>query len=166
MTPASEPNSGQLDLSDDLVAYLDGELDADVSRQLEERLTENSQTRDRVRGLERAWDLLDELPRSEADEMFTHSTVEMLAVEVSHELEAERAVRPGRRLRKWLLAAGGLALAGFFGVVAINEFWPSPDDRVLRDLPVLQQLDEFEQIGDVNYLRVLQKQERFTDEED
>ena len=46
-----------------LVAYLDGELDAESSLQVERRLAEDAEFRRELRQLQRAWDMLDELPK-------------------------------------------------------------------------------------------------------
>ncbi|MEX0585756.1 MAG: hypothetical protein WD176_03880, partial [Pirellulales bacterium] len=55
-------------LKADLVAYLDGELDAETSRELENLLATDPNARDEMQRMEQAWDLLDELPRAEVDE--------------------------------------------------------------------------------------------------
>ena len=67
-------------MNEQLVAYLDGELDDESSRQIEERLTSDSTLREQLGQLERTWDALDELEQIEVDEEFAQTTIEMVAV--------------------------------------------------------------------------------------
>jgi anti-sigma factor RsiW len=60
---------------EELVAYLDGELDAAARQSVEERLARDAEYRSHLQSLQQAWDLLDELPRSSASESFTRTTV-------------------------------------------------------------------------------------------
>ena len=58
----------------------------------------------------------------------------------------------------WLrgLVALSLMLAGFFGVMLADMIWPSSNDALLRDLPVVRNLDQYEQVEDFQFLRQLQ----------
>ena len=60
-----------------LVAYLDGELSETEIVEVEKRLTSSDELRQQLNGLERTWDMLDELPAVEPTESFTRSTLEM-----------------------------------------------------------------------------------------
>ena len=64
-------------IEEQLVAYLDGELDDESSRSLEQRLATDSTLRLQLGRLERTWDLLDQLGRAEVGETFTRTTIEM-----------------------------------------------------------------------------------------
>ena len=64
-----------------LTAYLDGELDAADASEVERRLSAEPTWAAELQRLQRAWDLLDRLPRAEVGANFTHTTVEMIAVE-------------------------------------------------------------------------------------
>ena len=50
---------------DDLIAYLDGELQGAAQRRVENRLVTDPTVRAEADSLKRAWDLLDYLPRPE-----------------------------------------------------------------------------------------------------
>ena len=50
---------------DNLVAYLDGELDEAAVRSLEARLARDPQARQELEALKRSWEMLDYLPRPE-----------------------------------------------------------------------------------------------------
>src|SRR2546423_7509849 len=105
---------------DDLVAFLDGELDEDSARQLEAKLTLDPQARAEADALQQTWGLLDYLPRPEPSPSFTHRTLERLAVRTSP-LRKSAAAR-------WLVGLGWaaavlLALGAGLWIAAI--FWPA-----------------------------------------
>jgi len=152
----SEPANPQPIHDEELVAYLDGELDDESTRRVENRLRSDETARKELQRLERAWNMLDSLPRCDADESFTKSTVEMLAVEAEGELNEQVSKRAKRAV--WLrgLIALSLMLAGFIGVLLVDRFWPDPNDALLRDLPVVRNLDQYEQVEYIEFLRQLQ----------
>lgn len=160
--PALADNRERFPSQEDLVAYLDGELDEDATRHIEELLRTNPEVREEVQRLERAWDLLGELPKSEADESFTQTTVEIATIHAERDLEAELAARPKKRQRQWMLLGAALAVAGFLGVLATQWIWPEPDEDLLRDMPVLEQLDEYNQADNIQFLRRLRDDKLFT----
>ena len=109
----------QEDFPADLVAYLDGELDAEQTRAVEERLSGDPAYRQQLRELQRAWDLLDQLPKAEVNDTFTQTTLAMVAVSASGDV-AQAQLRRGR-LRRWLGWTGSAAaavafVAGYFAV--------------------------------------------------
>ena len=67
-------------IDEELVAYLDGELDVSGATRIERRLADDPAYRARLAQLERAWDMLDSLHRVEAHDDFARSTVEVIAV--------------------------------------------------------------------------------------
>ena len=109
--------------------------------------------------------MLDELPRDQVDENFAKSTVEMVAIRAESEV-AEQA----RRANKWKTLGWGLVFAGI-GAAAATGFWltyfqlSEPNRQVVRDLPILQHLDAYQNAGSVDYLRDLEKQGLFSKDE-
>ena len=85
-------------IDEELVAYLDGELDASGAARIERRLADDAAYRARLAQLERAWDMLDTLQRSEANDDFARSTVEMIAIKAVDDAKTGqmRAVRQRR----------------------------------------------------------------------
>ncbi|MFO0455321.1 MAG: anti-sigma factor family protein, partial [Planctomycetota bacterium] len=75
------PDDRREETDDELVAYLDGELTAEQSQKIELRLASDPGYRERLRELERTWDLLDELPTGEPTESFTRITIELVLSE-------------------------------------------------------------------------------------
>ena len=160
--PTTE-SSHQTVISEDLVAYLDGELENDAARRVEELLQSDELVRDEVTRLQRAWDVLERLPRAEADESLAQSTVEMLAVEAEEQLRDEHTARPRRWLIAWSGAAVGCFLAGFLGVLLTNTLWPDPDRSLLEDLPVIERIQLYEPVGSIEFLQELKSRDLFTE---
>ncbi len=159
-----DPITPSTSLEEELVAYLDGELDADACRRIEELLASDPKVRQTLHRLEQTWQLLDELDRCEVDEAFAHSTMELVAVAAEEEVRQIQA--QSKRLRRWLLPAGGLAAVAAAGFLAVMLLRPDPNREVLQNLPVLENLDEYRQIGDIDFLRALEREGLFTKEED
>jgi hypothetical protein len=153
-------------LEERLVAYLDGELDDAEVRKVEELVAADPKAREVLAGLDHAWTLLDKLSPASVDDVFTRTTIEMVSVKAAEDLAGQQAAIPRRRRRRWLIGAGSLAIlaaAGFFGVAL---FWPNPNRELLQDLPVLEDLDEFQRVfnkndQDVQFLRLLHQHKLF-----
>ena len=64
----------------ELVAYLDGELDAAAARRIEERLAADPAARAKAAALKKTFDLLDYLPKPEPSPTFTTRTLDKLPV--------------------------------------------------------------------------------------
>lgn len=149
------------DLDSDLVAYLDGELDPEASRAVEELLAKDELARARLRALERSWDALDELPRAAVDESFTRSTVEMIALTAATEVDELEADRPLRQRRRWIGTVAGAAVAAAAGFAVVYLAWPDPNRQLVEDLPVLEHLDEYSQVREIDFLRKLSQENLF-----
>jgi len=155
----------QDDFPADLVAYLDGELDAEQTRAVEERLSQDLDFRRQLRELQRTWDLLDHLPTANVDDSFTRTTLAMVAVSAAD--DAERvAARQGRRKRWfWWTGMGAAAAAFAAGYVAVWELVGRENRRLLRDLPVIQRLDQYRYADNIEFLRLLEREGLFTEDE-
>jgi len=150
-----DPTADQGSLEEQLVAYLDGELDDQSNRRVEELLATDPKARDTLERLEGTWDLLDSLDRAHVDEVFTKSTLEMVAVAASEDVEQEKAEAPRRRRRSWLAVSAGMLGACAAGFLAVWLFRANPNDQLLEELPVLERLDQYRQIDDVEFLELL-----------
>jgi len=149
---------------DQLVAYLDGELDAESSLQVERRLAEDIEFRRELQQLQSAWDMLDQLPKVEVSESFTQTTVEMVVLSAEHDLSAqrERVVNKSRLL--W--GVGGAILVG----AAVASFWlvswilVRPNEQLVRDLPVIENIDLYRVADSVEFLHQLDESGLFDEE--
>jgi anti-sigma factor RsiW len=156
-----DPN--QQELEDELTAYLDGELGADDVRRVEDRLARDADYRGQLQQLERAWNLLDRLPRAEVGEQFTNTTLEMVAVSAAEDAEAATRQRPRVRQRQRLAGLISLAAALLVGFAIGSQVWPDPNEKLLENLPVLENLDLYYQVDDVEFLRMLDREHLFED---
>src|SRR3954462_5504268 len=77
-------------MDEEIVAYLDGELDSVAEAQVVRRLSEDAAYRARLGQLQQAWDMLDNLRRTEADDEFVQSTVAMVAVQAEAEAYTQK----------------------------------------------------------------------------
>jgi anti-sigma factor RsiW len=151
-------------LREQLVAYLDGELDAAANREIERRLACEPDVQQALQQLQQTWDLLDRLPQAEIDAKFTRSTVEMIALAAEGDAKLLEAALPWPRRRRWLLKAAGLLAAGVCGFVVVRLCWPEPNRRLLQDLPVLEHLEAYRQTPDLEFLRRLNADGLFSEE--
>ncbi|MEX2114835.1 MAG: hypothetical protein WD845_16700 [Pirellulales bacterium] len=158
----SERETGQTDLlHEELSAYLDGELDAETVHRIEERLARDTAYHAELQRLERAWGMLDRLPRATVDEAFTKSTIEMVAVAAAEEAAATLAEQPRRRRRQWFAGAAALLLSTALGFVIGTRIWTDPNEPLLRDLKVVENLELYYQADDIDFLRMLENERLF-----
>ena len=141
--------------SQQLVAYLDGELDAQSSVELEQRLAEDAEFRLRLQQLQKAWDLLDELPRTQQNEDFTRSTVELITVSAQDALHATKIEALQKRAVSWTLKGGLVTAALLMGWFVGDWFFGREQRQLIEDLPVIDRFDEFRLTEDLEFLQQL-----------
>ena len=90
-----EPANDESQLREELVAYLDGELDAEQSRRIEQRPAVEPDARRMLEELDRTWHMLDELDAPATREDFTCTTLEMVAVAAVEDAQKARAQSRG-----------------------------------------------------------------------
>lgn len=150
--PSKQPDTP---LDEELVAYLDGELDAAAAEALELRVQQDEHARSEMQQLDRVWNALDELPRPEVSETFTRTTIEMVAHAAQEELAAATAMLPVRQ-RKWRLQlAGGVCAGVLLGFALLWLVLPNPNRMLYRNLEVIEQIDPLSEFRDVEFLRQL-----------
>ena len=145
-------------LQADLVAYLDGELDAEQAQQIERLLYRHPGVQEELRKLEASWDLLDELPQTHVDERFTRTTVELVIDDLSQQLQHQQRSLPRQLRRRWLGWALLLGLAAFATVVTLDSLWLARERRMLQQVPLLQRLEQYEEVQDIRFLKQMVKQ--------
>jgi anti-sigma factor RsiW len=153
-------------IDEELVAYLDGELDAQAAAQVERRLAEDAGYRSRLAQLQRAWDLLDTLQRTEADDQFVHSTVAMVAVQASEEAKSQEMKAVRRRGFAWLALAGLVVISATTAFAVLQHRLSRTNRQLVRDLPVIEHVDEYRNIDSVEFLKQLERENLFAAEVD
>jgi anti-sigma factor RsiW len=162
MSSDESEESADLDpIDEELIAYLDGEIDATGRLRVERRLAEDAAFRERLRRMQQAWEALDLLPRASAGEEFTSSTMTLVVAE--QEVAATQAVqqlksRQGRHWR-WGVAATVAAVALGFGLV--YRTLTTEDQALVKDLPVIERVDQLHNTPSVEFLTQLQQEGLF-----
>lgn len=156
-----DPTGEQASLDEQLVAYLDGELDDETSRRIGDLLVSDPKIRETLKQFEQTWEMLGNIDRADVDEIFTQSTLEMVAAVAADEAEKQRADAPRRRRKQVLIGSVSLLAAGVVGFLGVWLSRPNPNTKLLADLPVLERLDQYRQIENVQFLEMLAKQDLF-----
>ncbi len=130
------------DQREDLVAYLDGELEDGATQAIDQVLSGNEVARHEVEALARTWELLDLLPKPNASTTFTERTMTTLKVSEVRKNVTDQpwyaTVRKGGVAVVWTIV---LAAAGVLGYTATANWVPNPNEQLLDDLPLLQNLN-------------------------
>lgn len=139
----------------ELVAFLDGELDDQSERQLRTKIERSATARREVDVLKRTWEMLDFLPMPEAPTTFSQQTIELLAVADRERDHSERtAVAFGNSLLLSLIGVTMLAGAFFLGLYGIGLV-PDANRELIADLPIIERYSEYRAAQDIQFIRML-----------
>ena len=148
----------------DLIAYLDGEVDASTRQGIERCLAQDPQLLQRMREHQQAWDLLDELPREEVSDGFAQTTLQMVAVAAADDVKDQAGEADTRRHLLRIAAGASLIAATFAGFWIASVRLEQPNRELLEDLPVIENLAAFQQVESVEFLRALENEGLFVAE--
>lgn len=160
-----ESANADASIDEQLVAYLDGELDTEASRRIEERLASDPKAREALQQMDRTWELLDELDTSPMAESLAQTTLEMVVAGAGDDAKLLHRDQRRYRRRRWAIAGGGLIAAAAIGFLAVAWLRPDPNRQLLGNLPVLERLDEYRQIDDLKFLHMLHREGLFAEED-
>lgn len=164
MTDDQQTLSTQEAIDEELVAYLDGELDAPAATRVERRLADDPVYRSRLARLQQAWDMLDTLGRTDADDNFTQSTVAMVALKAQGESTVAGQAARRRKSLGWIAAIAAVLVAAAVGYAVKQHELDRPNRELVRDLPVIQRIDEYSNLESVEFLQQLQQEGLFAAE--
>ena len=158
----TDPSATDQQLEEELVAYLDGELDAAARQLVEQRLSADAEYRARLQRLQQAWSMLDDLPRSGVSPELIQSTVAMVAVTVG------RSARSARRSAwlSWAAAGGAVAASGVIAFLTVSHRLGAEERRFLEDLPVIEKVDLYRNVESLEFLRSLDQEGLFGEDDD
>src|SRR5205807_9478827 len=125
-------------IDEEIVAYLDGELDSESEARVARRLSDDPAYRLRLNQLQQAWDLLDNLGGTEADDEFTASTVAMVALQAEQEAKSQQMRVVRKRSLGWLALTAAVLLSMAGGYFALHQRLTQADRSFVRDLPVIE----------------------------
>jgi anti-sigma factor RsiW len=151
-------------VEEELVAYLDGELEPTEQARVERRLADDAAYRHRLSQLQKAWDLLDTLQRVEPDAEFARSTVEMVAIQQEKEVEQSLHAAKARTWLAWLAGGAGVVAASVVGFFIVQYQLQAPERALIRDMPVIQRVDQYNHVESVDFLEKLRKEGLFAGE--
>ena len=143
----------------ELVAFLDGEITQTERATIEQRIANEPELGQRLADLRTTWQLLDHLPPTEPTDDFTKTTVTMTAIR-SGRSALSRFMR-----RQWITLAGvfiGLA-AGYSAVFLPMQY---EQQKRLRDVPVIDNVDLYLHAESIEFLRQLDSEELFAQDLD
>jgi anti-sigma factor RsiW len=148
----------------ELVAYLDGELDAAGTARVEALLRSDPQYRAEADAYQQTWRLLDELPRSQPAPNFASRTLDRIEVaEPSSETGRWRPPKPA----SWIWAAGLILAAGVGYAITPSSrpvFDLNTDPVYKADPRVIQNLPLYLTVENLDYLQSLDTADLFGDD--
>lgn len=144
---------------DNFVAYLDGELTAPEVQNLEKVLADSPVARTDVEMLVRTYDLLDLLPKPQATVEFTQKTMATAKLsDIKTDVTQTSWYRRAQLISTALVTGSLVAAVGVLGYLATTRWVVTEEDLLLRDLPVIENLDDYSHIGQIEFLEKLQGQ--------
>lgn len=149
-----------------LVAYLDGEVDAAAAQAVEERLARDAGFRQTLNDLQRSWDLLGDLPQPTTDESFTKTTVEMVALRTDDDIKHEQQAWFKRQDLRRLAGVSGILASLLLGFLAYRYWLDAPNRQLKVDLPVIERVDVYQHIDNLQFLEQLQEEGLFDEHVD
>ena len=143
----------------ELEAFMDGEITEAERAAIEQRVANDAVLGQRLDDLCATWQLLDHLTPSDPADDFTRTTVTMTAIR-SRRSALSRFVR-----RRWKTLAGVLAglAAGYSAIFLPMRY---EQQKRLRDVPVIDNVDLYLHAESIEFLRQLESEELFAQDID
>lgn len=170
------------DASEELVAYLDGELDDAETRAVESKLATDDAARKKIDNLKKTYDLLDYLPKPEPSPSFASRTLTQLNLPSPSKAlppivpsgATSGYVMPAQppSSRGWLVASWTVALAaalglGYFGHLLARPHLEAadPTKRTSEQVRLLERLPLYLGVDDLDFAKQLEAPELFGEAE-
>jgi len=152
---------------DNLVAYLDGELDERAAQEIEQVLATSPVARHDVDMLSRTWDLVDVLPGAKVSEDFTRKTLSNLRAAEAPRFRglSPAASRFVTRAASLAAATAVVAALGLVGFLSTNRWIPNESEQILKEFDILENLDKYADVGNVEFLKLLKSHRVFDADE-
>jgi len=154
----------------ELVAFLDGELTDAEARTVEARINVEPAYRAEAQSLDRAWKMLDYLPKPEPTPQFTERTLSRIAPGPATRTR-KPPPHPGKKgpwfwptaAFAWLLAIFVMIGVGYAGYGRLVPREPGDADLV-RDLRLIENKKAFDNVEDFEFLERLAHPDLFGDD--
>jgi hypothetical protein len=151
----SQPSDVHEQDLEEIVAYLDGELSGEDCARVERRLASDEVYRQELQSVERTWTVLDELPMTMVDDRFSRTTMSMVVEAAAEDVRARTIALPIARRRRRLSTLLAAAAAAALGFLVFRLAWYEPNEALLADLAVIDNVDIYGQFRDAEFLRLL-----------
>jgi len=161
---SDEHSASQPPQIEQLVAYLDGELDGEQSAAIEKQLRQDSDLRRTAEALDRTWGMLDILEPVIAGNEFSQQTMQTVVATYSRPVQGQKLSL--KRLLTTLFSRQSLAwyvvgVAGAFCGLGVSQFFgPSEQsgqaEQMLREIDMLERYPRYRIIPDAGSLERLQ----------
>ena len=138
-----------------LVAYLDGEMDTQNVRQMEDRLSVEPDLREKMASLEQTWNMLGELETVPVDKELVRSTMEVVTLTIEKELGDDEKKAEQRKLYDRLVLVGILIMFGVIGYQLAALVGVHVQNQLVDDVPIIRQINDYKEIGSFEFLKAL-----------
>ena len=179
--PNKDPNDARPPedpVTEQIVAYLDGELDPASAEAMATRISLDPKLRAKTDSLKRTWDALDLLPRPKPSVNFATKTVSQVFPAAVATMIAQASgpltttvPPPPAQASRWWIAAIIVVVAGFPAGYVGRALWkPRPDETerdaaLIRELSLLKNARFYRDVDDMNFLRTLDGPEFFAEDD-
>ena len=140
----------------DFVAYLDGELDEEATERIEAVIAQSEVARSDMEGLAQTYELMDALDRPQASDDFAERTMATIRVDDlrpdPRDTQWYRTTRAGALFAAWAVSLFATAAPGY---LATHRWMKTESDRIVEELPLLEQLDLYSEVGTIDFLQRL-----------
>jgi len=138
-----------------LVAYLDGEVDAQTRRDIETRLAADPEFHRQMIELEESWKSLDLLEIVHTDKEVLKTTMELLAINAQKDAEAARPRTPKDGNLRLATLLGALLCAAGLTYWTVAAMVPNPNQQLLQDMPIIENMEYYKPVGSMEFLEKL-----------
>ena len=145
-----------------LVAYLDGELNEAESLAISNKLANSVSVRREIEMLQKTWQMLEMLERPQVDEDFKSRT--LTEARLSPPLQDRwltLVTDAARNVAGLVLRLAILAILAGAGYAATALLWPDLSQRLVEDLGIAEHLDEYQAVGNFEFLSELERRPEF-----
>lgn len=156
-----EDTSTHISTVDPMVVYLDGQLDDQQRKQLEDKLLVDDQARQHLAELQKSWDALDALPRAQCSQSFTESTVKLV---VKDAIQLKAKTNRWRQPMRLAVGATVVLASLLIGYVSMHHWLTAEDRQLLQDMELIENWEKYEAVGDLPFLKRLEQEDLFTGE--
>ncbi|MBA4030131.1 MAG: hypothetical protein C0478_04445 [Planctomyces sp.] len=145
------------EVRENLVAYLDGELEEESAQDVDSLLTHNETARHEVEVLARTWELLDLLPATKASSDFTEKTITNIRIDAQPKFTPwlTLAQQKLRQAVPWVASGILVIAAAVVGFLATHEWVPDPSRKMLSELPLIEDYDQYVEVESIQFLKEL-----------